>query len=240
MYQKFEMSVCTTYNQLQAATLYKMSPTLTKEMLVKTFWADVESRPDFDDEKDYAREMPDFDSDEMDFKDQQHWSNLAIKHGILKVKHGGTFYWLGFSYRNQELLIYHKDLGVCDTYNVIDDYGSIIPELRVGEDGFAPNHWCNENSDAYIDHNTIIFLSDELVRFIRKNLVKDGEEYTCAVTIYGRTYKAIVEDPENLTPAFGLEDEQGNFTDGTVLRAIDMTCTFERRRDAKRWAAQVM
>ena len=226
------MIVCSTYNHPQST---KMS-NLTKAMLKKTFWAEIDSRPDFDDEKDYAREMPNFDDEEMNDKTQKYWANLAIKHGFLKVNHGSTFYWLGCSYRNTGLFFYHKDKGVLSTYDEIDDYGSVPPDFRVGEDGFAPNHWCDVNSDSYVDHNTIIFLSDELVDFIRKNLVKDGDEYTCAVTIYGQTYKAVVKDPANLTPAFGLYNDGKDAADSYSLHAIEMTATPAQRRDAKRWA----
>jgi hypothetical protein len=112
------------------------------------------------------------------------YANLVVKSGLLKVSHGDAIYWLHQGYRNDNLLFWHKDKGIVFPYYDIDDYGSVPPCFKVGDsDGFYPEHWLDS-----VDHNGIIFLADEIVENIKKNLKKNGEYFTCTVDILGSPY----------------------------------------------------
>jgi hypothetical protein len=119
------------------------------------------------------------------------WATKVINAGLFKVHHGDAFHWLGQGYRNTNLLFWHKDDGIMFPYCEIDDYGSVPPCFVVGNGSFSPGHWSNE-----VDHNGIVFLSDELVAEIKENLVKKerkyGPVYTCTIDI--NDMKEFVED----------------------------------------------
>lgn len=88
----------------------------------------------------------------------------VIKLGYIKPKHGDGFRWLYRDYRNIGLIFWHDEKGVLYPYYSIDDYGSVLPDFRIGNGPkeFLPDHWNN-----VVDHNNIIFLSDELVKEIK-------------------------------------------------------------------------
>lgn len=68
-------------------------------------------------------------------------------------------------YRNQGVWIWNGK-EIQPLYTNVDDYGSVPPEFKVGKD-FHPNHWVNK-----IDHNSIIWLEDEIIEniIIKNNL----------------------------------------------------------------------
>ena len=95
------------------------------------------------------------------------WSKRVVKSGF-KVKHGDAVHWLGQGYRNEALMFWDakKDTFVWP-HTEIDDYGSVPPNFRVGneEDEFSPDHWIED-----VDHNAYVFVSDTLLAEINKNL----------------------------------------------------------------------
>ena len=133
--------------------------TLTIDMLKKAFWTEIESEPDYDDEKQYI--VPDFEDEEADLLK---YATLAVKHGILKVEHGDPFIWLGDGYRNQNLRFYDKDKGVVYPWSDgPDDYGTVPYQFKVGD--FPPDKWSD-----YVDHNNYVFLRKDLVEQLKSTL----------------------------------------------------------------------
>lgn len=108
--------------------------------------------------------MPDWHAMEEDENEQKEWMMKVINAGLFKPKHGDGFHWLGDGYRNQGLWFWDKEKGIIPPYTEIDDYGSVPPHFLVGngEDQFKPGHWKN-----IVDHNTIVFLSPELLKEIK-------------------------------------------------------------------------
>lgn len=150
---------------------------LTEEMLLNMWLCDEEARlkearkigeeeeePDEDD----APEWRNMWGDEMKI-----WTNRAVREGVLKnVKHGDTIHWRSNNqYRNEGLMFWSKNEGVMFPYTDYDDYGSVPPCFRVGEDGFCPGHWVHK-----VDHNCIVFLSDALVEKLEKRRKKNKSE----------------------------------------------------------------
>jgi len=68
-------------------------------------------------------------------------------------------------YRNEGVWIYDGN-EIQPLYTEIDDYGSVPPNFKVGNN-FKPDHWINK-----IDHNSIIWLQDEIIEniIIKNNL----------------------------------------------------------------------
>lgn len=140
-------------------------------------------------------------------KTVQDWHNLewdarklaakrAIELGLFKPRHGEGFQWICFSYRNSDLMFWHDEKGILYPYGGIDDYGSVPPEFRVGNGpkDFLPDHW-----DGVVEHNNIIFLSDDLVEEVKAALTspqakKNKGATSVLVEIKGYPYKIIVED----------------------------------------------
>lgn len=121
----------------------------------------------------------------------------AIDLGLFKPKHGEGFQWICFSYRNSDLMFWHDEKGILSPYGGIDDYGSVPHEFRVGngEKDFLPDHWTH-----VVEHNNIIFLSDELVAEVRTALSSSlakkekGNSSSILVEIKGYPFKIIVKD----------------------------------------------
>ena len=143
-------------------------------------------------------------------KTEQDWLNLSgqdrlkavrriIELGYAKPYHGDAFHWIGQGYRNENLFFYHAEKGVIYPYTEIDDYGSVPPDFRVGNgpNEFLPDHWLN-----IVDHNNLIFLSDELVEQVKAAIsnpvslpfVKEkGNEISVLVEIKDNPYKIVVK-----------------------------------------------
>lgn len=146
-------------------------------------------------------------SDYNALKTVQDWHNLygeerkmavkrTIELGLFRPQHGEGFQWICFSYRNSDLMFWHDEKGVLYPYGDIDDYGSVPPEFRVGNGpkDFLPDHW-----DGVIEHNNIIFLSDELVEEVKTALSssqakKEKRSTSVLLEIKGYPFKIIVED----------------------------------------------
>jgi len=135
--------------------------TLTIDMLKKAFWTEIESAPDYNDEKQYM--VPDFEDEEADLLK---YATLAVKHGILKVEHGDPFVWLYDGYRNQNIRFYDKKKGVVYPWSDgPDDYGTVPYQFKVGD--FPPDKWSD-----YVDHNNYVFLREDLVEQLKATLKK--------------------------------------------------------------------
>ena len=84
----------------------------------------------------------------------------------MKSKHGDTVRWrwpMSLDYRNSNLVGFvwkkNDEFKIIPMYTKIDDYGSVPPQFVVGNapDEFEPKHWLN-----VVDHNGIVFLSEEI------------------------------------------------------------------------------
>jgi len=156
--------------------------TLTIDMLKKAFWAEIESAPDYDDEKQYI--VPDFEDENMKGKELRKYATLAVKHGILDVEHGDAFQWLHEDgYRNENLRFYDKDKGVVYPWSDgPDDYGTVPYQFKVGD--FPPDKWSD-----YVDHNNYVFLREDLVEQLKATLKKvTPDVWKTTLEIMGVTY----------------------------------------------------
>ena len=121
---------------------------------------------------------------------QYYYSNPAYPHKLYKkiydpksiptIKRGDIINFEG-SYRNDNKLIFDGEK-LIELYTEIDDYGSVPPKFKVGKE-FKPNHWIN-----VIDHNTIIWLEDDILDTIKIN------NQTGYVTIFNQEYKIYINN----------------------------------------------
>ena len=179
----------------------KKNDTITQEMLEKVYYGKIKSRS-------HMKAVPNF--RDMMGTERVAWATKVIKAGLFTVSHGDAFHWLDEGYRNQNLLFWHETDGIMFPYTEIDDYGSVPPCFVVGNGSFSPDHW----SDM-VDHNGLVFLSDELVAEIKENLVKKerkyGPVYTCTIDINNIGYVVETEGQEFLNNAF-------NYYEGTLTK----------------------
>jgi hypothetical protein len=110
----------------------------------------------------------------------------------MKSKHGDTVRWrvpISLDYRNSNLVgfVWNKndEFKIIPTYTKIDDYGSVAPQFVVGNasDEFEPKHWLK-----VVDHNGIVFLSEEIKNKINSLIAEKPDEETYKVDIKGSTY----------------------------------------------------
>ena len=119
-----------------------------------------------------------------------------------KIKKGDTICFGGRSYRNEGVWIWdgNKIINLDDS---IDDYGSVPSLFKVGNE-FKPNHWID-----IIDHNSIIWLEDELLEKIEiKNsiIIKDDYLYVKGtVVIFNETYNINITIWKNKIPDITVE-----------------------------------
>jgi hypothetical protein len=179
----------------------KKNDTITQEMLEKVYYNKIKSRSHMKDIPNFRNMMED---------ERKLWATKVIKARLFKVHHGDAFHWLDEGYRNQNLLFWHETDGIMFPYTEIDDYGSVPPCFVVGNGSFSPDHW----SDM-VDHNGLVFLSDELVAEIKENLVKKerkyGPVYTCTIDINDCSYVVETEGQEFHNNAF-------NYYEGTLTK----------------------
>jgi hypothetical protein len=95
------------------------------------------------------------------------------------------------NYRNNNKLIFDGKK-LINLYTEIDDYGSVPPEFKVGEE-FDPVHWSRNNA---ITHNSIIFLEDNL--FDTFKLWKYDNQIIGSIMILGIKEMVVIYD-ENET-----------------------------------------
>jgi len=184
-------------------------------MLKRAFWANIESAPDYDDEKQYI--VPDFDDEEKDYRK---YANLAVKHGILKVEHGDPFIWLGEGYRNQNLRFYDKNKGVIYPWSDgPDDYGTVPYQFKVGD--FPPDKWSD-----YVDHNNYVFLREDLVEQLKATLkMVEPDVWKTTLEIMGVTYPVTLtvhREGKNKDKVYTLHDlkllDWAQFTSANMVK----------------------
>ena len=107
------------------------------------------------------------------------------------IQHGDIINFEG-GYRNQGKWIWcEKSKMIKHLYTEIDDYGSVPPEFKVGKQ-FKPNHWVE-----VIDHNTIIWLEDDLYDKI-KLAYDDKNNVVGEIEMFDKYYNIIIStDPKN-------------------------------------------
>jgi hypothetical protein len=120
----------------------------------------------FYDENSDENEEPEWKT--FDGADIIRWSNRVVEYGLFTVKNGDPVHWLGQGYRNTNLMFWNaKENTFIWPYTEVDDYGSVPPCFLVGnaDDEFLPDHWIYS-----VDHNSIVFVSDEIRDAINHNL----------------------------------------------------------------------
>lgn len=137
----------------------------------------------------------------MDHSEMMTWMKRVVMYGLKKFSHGDAVRWIQEGYRNDGLVFWNEKENrfVWPCYKK-DDYGSVPPDFRVGneEDEFSPNHWIDS-----VDHNTYVFVSDALLEEINRNLEEhvivhksnDGSDTLIReshVSIKGERYKVQV------------------------------------------------
>ena len=189
--------------------------TLTTDMLKRAFWANIESAPDYDDEKQYI--VPDFDDEEKDYRK---YANLAVKYGILKVEHGDAFIWLGEGYRNQNLRFDDKNKGLIYPWSDgPDDYGTVPYQFKVGD--FPPDKWSD-----YVDHNNYVFLREDLVEQLKATLkMVEPDVWKTTLEIMGVTYPVTLtvhREGKNKDKVYTLHDlkllDWAQFTSANMVK----------------------
>jgi len=121
------------------------------------------------------------------------WANKVIDAKLFKPYHGQAFHFIGQSYRNENLLFWHKEKGVITPYTEIDDYGSVPPDFLVGDE-FRPDEWSN-----MVDHNSFVFLQPSLVEEIKETAkyVEKGKFWHTSVVIKSEVF-AVKINMENI------------------------------------------
>lgn len=171
------MKIITPEMMYEAFLLAKESSQFTEEDLAKI---------DIEDEDDIEDAML-----KIKYDDRVKWANFIIENYLIEIQHGDAVHWVGPGYRNNNLLFWHREKKIIHPYIEIDDYGSVPPDFRVGNeaDEFEPGHWIDD-----VDHNGIVFLSDSLMENIKSLLASQtGETVTCRFKIKGAEYHLEVE-----------------------------------------------
>jgi hypothetical protein len=88
------------------------------------------------------------------------------------------------SYRNEGKWIW-DGTKIVNLDTEVDDYGSVPPEFKVGKD-FQPNHWID-----VVDHNSIIWLEDELFEDIE--IYAKTDQFYGRVKIFDTNYKIFID-----------------------------------------------
>lgn len=113
----------------------------------------------------------------------------TIELGLFRPRHGDGFHWIGQGYRNENLMFWHREKGILFPYEDIDDYGSVPPDFRVGngKGTLSPTHW-----KTSVDHNSIIFLSDDLMKTIGESATPTKGGFTALVEIRKKSYRVLL------------------------------------------------
>ena len=168
--------------------------------------------------KQFEQEYED-ETDEMmpDFDNIEHvphfisWVYKALKFMKYEPAHGDIIDAECTGYRNQGKYQWNDiTKKLVYLFTKIDDYGSCNPIFRVGNEPgeFPPWHWHATSSCpgpgftirwGAIDHNTIVFLSKNLISEINTKLVPVKDTYKCEIDIRGVTY-TINSNQEILNP----------------------------------------
>ena len=132
-------------------------------------------------------------SGDYEYKNPEHpEKNYSLKFNPItdhQIKRGDTICFGGRVYRNEGVWI-------CDGKKIIsldtdiDDYGSVPAEFKVGKE-FAPNHWIK-----IIEHNTIIWLEDELYDQIK--FYKENNKIYGKLMIFDKEYTILIQEADDL------------------------------------------
>lgn len=132
------------------------------------------------------------------------WANYVALNVFDKPpKHGAAYHWIGRSYRNINLLFWDAEgWTFVYPYTGIDDYGSVPTRFRVGNKAneFLPDHWVND-----VDHNCIVFLSDELVDEVRARMRSMQERYI-SILIKDRSFDVEINHDGPIRSDFNCLD----------------------------------
>jgi hypothetical protein len=117
-------------------------------------------------------------------EERKRYADRIFELGYLESYHGGAVNWIGQGYRNENLMFWHNEQGTIFPYTEIDDYGSVPPCFLVGNGvaEFPVGFWL-----ADVDHNNIIFLSEEIKNEIKDTLKPSpsSSKYKTCVIIQG-------------------------------------------------------
>lgn len=126
--------------------------------------------------------------DDNDFR-----HSLATKYAIRhKLHNGATLEFPEHGYRNHNLLFWDaQNKMIVDTFDKIDDYGSVPPRFVVGDGYFNPNDWLDE-----VEHNSFVFPARPLINEMKELVEQYPDESTMIVTINGHDYKVFYNREE--------------------------------------------
>ena len=127
------------------------------------------------------------------YNDKYPTKNYKLEFNPIKdysIQHGDIINFEG-GYRNEGKMIWcDNEKRIKDLYSEIDDYGSVPPQFKVGR-RFKPNHWVK-----VIDHNTIIWLEDDLYDQIELGW-NDKNEVEGSLDMLNKTYSIIINTNKN-------------------------------------------
>jgi len=113
----------------------------------------------------------------------------ALKH---KLHNGATLEFPEHGYRNHNLLFWDaQNKMIIDTFDAIDDYGSVPPRFVVGDGYFNPNDWLEE-----VEHNSFVFPARPLINEMKEFVEQHPDECRMIVTINGHDYKVFYNREE--------------------------------------------
>jgi hypothetical protein len=150
----------------------------------------------------------------LNASEQKVWIKKAVDAGLFEPEHGDPFQWLEEGYRNENLWFWHGTKGPIGPCTEIDDYGSVPKCFLVGNNldtEFDPYYW-----DGLVDHNSIVFLSPEIMEEIKNNLKLTSElhgHWKGTVMIRGFEYTVVVsiKDITKLQNAFHFDGKERIF-----------------------------
>jgi len=131
------------------------------------------------------------------------------------IRKGDTICFGGRVYRNDGVWIWDGNK-IIELDNSIDDYGGVPRLFKVGKD-YKPNHWIN-----IIEHNTIIWLEDELLekieiendfiieddmKIMKGSVIMFDKKYTIRIAMDKNYDKNIKEEIMLKNPPFYYEGE---------------------------------
>jgi hypothetical protein len=114
-----------------------------------------------------------------DDEDRRESIKRIIDKGFIKPQHGDGLIWKDDGYRNENLMFWNAETQeVIYPYTEIDDYGSVPPCFKVGNEvnEFSPTYWID-----IVDHNSIVFLSETLEEELIKKLTTVEEKISTQI-----------------------------------------------------------
>jgi len=132
-------------------------------------------------------------SGDYEYKNPEHpEKNYSLKFNPItdfQINRGDIICFGGRVYRNEGVWIWDgKKIIPLDTE--LDEYGGLPSEFKVGKE-FAPDHWIK-----IIEHNTIIWLEDEL--FDQIEFYKENNKIYGKLKIFNKEYKILIQEADDL------------------------------------------